>query len=214
MKYVNVNGADFNLRFDTFINHSAADSIEQAISRLRGALDEKQVKKAAQYARSRSFRAAKALGAKMAREVYTARASAIKNRFIASSHDNGAEGGLRFSGFPGLYMSEFMPRPGKPDAARPKKGVTVKVKRSGPRYVPPGKKPGGSKPFLAPIKKKGPELGVFVRYGKDRNMLFGPSPIQALLSHERQEKVRERIEEIFERRLEHELEARLAGFVK
>lgn len=214
MSYVNVNGADINLRFDTFIRHSAAKDIGQAILRLRGVLDERQIKQAVKSARSRSFKAAKTLGAKMARGVYTARSSAIKKRFLATTYNDGAEAGLHFSGFPGLNLIHFQARPNRLDAPRPKQGVSVKVKRAGSRHVPPGKKSGGSKPFVAPIKKRGSELAIFVRYGKERNMLYGPSPIQALLSHERQEKIRARMEEIFEKRLMHELDARLAGIVK
>ena len=215
MSYVNVNGADFNLRFDTSIAHHAGKDIEQAIRQLCGALDEKQIKKAVRSARSRSLKAGKTLGAKMAREEYTARSSAIKKRFKASTYNDGADAGLRFSGFPGLNLVHFLARPDKPDAPRPKRGVSVKVKRSGKRYVPTGKQDNSSKPFVAKIKKAGSELGIFVRYGKGkrRHMLYGPSPIQALQSPERQEKIRERIEEIFEKRLTHELDVCLQEIV-
>lgn len=212
-RYVNVNSADDKLRFDITMSLRGQKDVDKALSKLFGALDNKQIQKAILSARSRSLKAGRELGAKLAREVYTARKSAIKNRFSAKILNEGANAGVRFNGYPGLNLIHFLARPNKPDAPRPKKGVTVKVKRDGQRYVPPGKKPGGSKPFVARLKKKGSELGIFVRYGKDRNMLFGPSPIQALLNPMRQEKVKKRIEEMFVKRLEHELDARLKEIV-
>ena len=212
-RYVNVNSAEMGLRFDITMSLNGKKDVDKALAGLFGALDKKQIQKAIRSARSRSLKAGRELGAKLAREVYTARKSSIKNRFVATVLNGGQDAGVRFNGYPGLNLIHFLARPNSPDAPRPKKGVTVKVKRDGQRYVPPGKKPGGSKPFVARLKKKGSELGIFVRYGKDRNMLFGPSPIQALLNPKRQEKVRERIEEMFAKRLEHELEARLKGFV-
>lgn len=212
--YVNVNGADWGLRFDVSIEMNDQKDVDRAIASLASLLDEKQVKKAIRHARQRSLKAGKTLGAKLAREEYTARAAAIKKRFITTILNNGERAAVRFSGFPGLNLVHFLARPDKPDAPRPKKGVTVKVKRDGSRYVPSGKKPGGSKPFIAPIYKNRDEPGIFVRYGKDRNLLYGPSPIQALLSEDRQEKIRKRIEEIFEKRLIHELDVRLQGIVQ
>ena len=211
--YVNVNGADWDLRVDVSLSADGSRDIENALANLGGVLDEKQIKRAIYAARSRSLKAAQELGAKLAREEYTAKKSKIKNRFKGTMLNDGAQAGVRFTGFPGLNLIHFLARPNKPDAPRPKKGVTVKVKRDGGRYVPPGKKPGGSKPFIAPIYKNRPELGIFVRYGKERNMLYGPSPIQALQSPERQEKIRDRIAEIFEKRLVHELDVRLQGIV-
>lgn len=108
-----------------------------------------------------------------------------------------------------------MARPNTDTAKRPKRGVSVKIKRKGSRYVPKGKQENSSKPFVAKIKKAGPELAIFVRYGKGkrRHMLYGPSPIQALLPYEHQKQIKERMEEMFEERLEHEFYVRVQGIV-
>lgn len=216
MSYVNVNGADMGLRFDCSISLNGKKDIDKALAGIFGALDEKQIKKAIRSARSRSIKAGKELGAKLAREEYTARKSAIKNRFVATILGDGERAGVRFSGFPGLNLIHFLARPNTDTAPRPKRGVSVKVKRSGTRHVPSGKQDNSSKPFVAKIKKKGSEMGIFVRYGKGkkRHMLYGPSPIQALQSYERQEKIRERIDEVFASRLTHELDVRLKGIVR
>ena len=215
MSYVNVNGADMGLRFDFSMSLNGNKDIEKALANIFGALDGKQIQKSIRSARSRSLKAGKELGAKLAREEYTARKAAIKKRFIATILNGGSDAGLRFSGVPGLNLIHFMARPNTDTAPRPKRGASVKVKRSGGRYVPTGKQDNSSKPFVAKIKKGGSELGVFVRYGKGkkRHMLYGPSPIQALQSPDRQEKIRERIEEVFASRLTHELDVRLQGIV-
>ena len=181
--------------------------------------DIKQVRRAIFAARSRSLQAGKALGARLAREEYTAKASKIKNRMKATMVGDGRISGLLFSGNPGLNLAEFLPRPNRDTGPKPKKGVTVKVKRKGPRYVPQGK-PGmegkASKPFIAKLRKNDSEMGIFVRYGRGqkRHMLFGPSPIQALQDPERQDKIRQKIEDVFYSRLNHELWARYDGVVK
>ena len=215
MNYVNVNSADFGLRFDFSMSLNGKADVERELARIMGALDKKQIDKAIRHARQRSIKAGKALGAKLAREKYTARAGAIKNRMIATILGSGESAALRFSGFPGLNLIHFLARPNKPTVKKPKKGVTVKVKRDGPRYVPKGKQANSSLPFVAPIYKKGTEYGIFVRYGKGerRHMLFGPSPIQALQSHKYQAQIKARIGEVFVNRLQHELEVRLQGIV-
>lgn len=213
--YVNVNSGDWDLRVDVSLSANGSRDIEIALANLGAALDEKQIKRAIYAARSRSLKAAQEIGAKLAREVYTAKKSKIKNRFKGIILNNGALGGVRFTGFPGLNLIHFLARPNTDTAPRPKKGVSVKVKQAGARYVPKGKQGNSSKPFVAKIYKNRPEMGIFVRYGrgKKRHMLYGPSPIQALHSPERQEKIRDRIAEVFEKRLTHELDVRLQGIV-
>ena len=153
MSYVNVNGADMGLRFDFSMSLNGNKDIEKALANIFGALDGKQIQKSIRSARSRSLKAGKELGAKLAREEYTARKAAIKKRFIATILNGGSDAGLRFSGFPGLNLIHFMARPNTDTAPRPKRGASVKVKRSGGRYVPTGKQDNSSKPFVAKIKK-------------------------------------------------------------
>lgn len=195
---------------DCLIFLEGQDDFSKSLSALFAALDKKELGKAIRSARGRALTAGRALGAKLAREKYTARSAAIKQRLKVARVSDGGMTGIRFSGSPGLNLYQFMPRPST-SRERPKRGVTVKVKKAGSRHVAEGR---GSKPFLARIKKSSPDLGVFTRVGRQREMLFGPSPIQALQGLEYQEQIGERMEKIFRERLEHELEARLAGLVK
>lgn len=214
--YVNVNGADDKLRFDYCMSINGDRDINRALARLGNALSKKEIEKAIRAARFRSVRAGKTLGAKLAREKYTAKSHAIKRRFVATLVNNGAQAGVRFNGFPGMNMIHFMARPNTDVRPGPRRGVSVKIKRYGARYVPTGKQDNSSRPFVAKIYKNKSEMGIFVRYGrgKTRHMLYGPSPIQALLSRDYQGQIMDRMKDVFAQRLTHELEARVEGLVR
>lgn len=214
--YVNVDSSRVHEWISASIFIDGKEDVDRILSYISSISDQKLIKKAMFAARSRSLQAGKALGARLAREEYTAKASKIKKRMIATITRDGEDAALRFSGFPGMNLFEFLPKPNTDTGPRPKQGVSVKVKRKGPRYVPKGKQENSSKPFIAKIYKNGSDLGIFVRYGRGqkRHMLFGPTPIQALYSWERQDKIRVRIEDTFYKRFVHEIEARLDGYVR
>ena len=71
--------------------------------------------------------------------------------------------------------------------------------------------PGRSKSFI--IRKPQGGYGVFVRYGQQLEMLYGPSPVQALQTADAQELVVARAEEVFPERLQHEVDVILSGIV-
>ena len=169
---------------------------------------------------NRTLEAVRAEAVRMGREKYTAKAESLRKRAnIRRATRSTPVGVLELRGRKGISLIQFRAQPrqipnwkGVPvRQRRPKGGVTNLVKKSGRRKV---YAEGGNKPFVANVDG---HLGIWVRYpgGNGKiHMLFGPSPIQAMGGLESRERLQEKARETFEKRLQHEVNAILAGHVR
>lgn len=117
-----------------------------------------------------------------------------------------------------MSLIRFRPQPGTipnwkgvPVKQRqPRGGVSNLIKKGGRRKIYAR---GNNKPFLAKLSD---QVGVFVRQpGIDKlEMLYGPSPIQALGGQAGRERLQAKARETFEKRLRHEVDAILGGHMR
>lgn len=163
---------------------------------------------------NRTLEAVRTEAAKIARSAYTARQSKLfDNIFLRRAGRQRIDGTLILSGKKGVSLIHFQARPNMP-GKRTAVGVSAKVRRDGPRRV--RNLTGFTKPFI--MRKQQGGYGIFVR-SMDHGfrewgglqMLLGPSPIQALGRADSQEKLVAKADEVFSRRLAHEIDALLAG---
>lgn len=114
----------------------------------------------------------------------------------------------------GVSLIHFRAKPISPHAPRPSAGVSAQARRQGSRHPWQSDK-GGGKSFI--MRKKQGGYGVFVRHKaakKDSNgeekdafeMLFGPSPVQALQRKEVQERIVEVMEENFSKSINDQID--------
>lgn len=195
-----------------------AEGMDAAMARMRETLEavgEQKARAALARAINRTLTAVRAEAARIARTTYTARQKKLfDNIFINRAGRGKLEGVLEIHGSPGMSLIHFEATPNRPQrpAARPADGVSARILRSGSRKVARSHKSGGSKSFV--IRKPQGGYGVFVRHGQKLEMLFGPSPVQALQRADSQERMIERADEVFSRRLRHELDVLLSGIVR
>lgn len=153
------------------------------------------------------------LVAYIASQTYTAPAEKLHRETRIRKNPYMEEIVLRIYGGRGVSLMNYKPRPATPKE-HPAQGVSARVKRRGSAH-PWESRRGGSKSFIAPKENGG--FGVFVNHGvksvkivpgkrpgrtrkiykHELEMLYGPSPIQAVMRHDRQEEVRELIEDVF-----------------
>lgn len=165
---------------------------------------------------NRTLESVRAEAVRIGRETYTARAESLRKRAtLRRATGTTPRGVLELRGRRGMSLIHFRSRPGNvpnwkgvPVARRrPKEGASNLIKRGGRRNV---YAKGGNKPFLAKVSG---HVGVFVRRpGEDGlEMLYGPSPIQALGGRDSRRRLQAKARETFEKRLRHEVAAILAG---
>ena len=156
---------------------------------------------------NRSIQAAGTRATRIAKTAYTAQYDELR------ANRSNLEGALNITGRPGMSLIHFLPDPDvpQPPAARPAAGVSVQIKKKGARHPATSNVAGGSKSFI--IRKPQGGYGVFVRHGQQLEMLYGPSPVQALQTADAQEQVVARAEEVFPERLQHEVDVILSGIV-
>lgn len=163
---------------------------------------------------NRSIESARAVANRIGRNAYTARPDSLFERIaMQRANRSNLEGALNITGRPGMSLIHFLPDPDvpQPPAARPAAGVSVQIKKKGARHPATSNVAGGSKSFI--IRKPQGGYGVFVRHGQQLEMLYGPSPVQALQTADAQEQVVARAEEVFPERLQHEVDVILSGIV-
>lgn len=156
---------------------------------------------------NQSLASGRKAAAKEARRRYTAPFKKLfDNVRVERARGGTLKGAIEISGTRGVSLIHFRARPNTP-ATHPRQGVTAQARKAGPRRV--WRKAGASKPFI--MKKVQGGFGVFVRHGKSKfEMLYGPSPIQALQRHEAQEHVASAIEDAFGPLLNAEIDRALA----
>jgi len=145
------------------------------------------------------------------------------------SDDDGQEGVLEFTGSWGLHLYHFEPLPAIP-GRRPRGGVTTKVHQSGRRYAK--RLDGFDAPFI--MRRKQGDYGLFAHvtgtgWGSVRGaardepknlwknsvtMLWGPSPIQALMPEKTQQRIIDHASGVFTKNLRREVEALMASLTK
>ncbi|WP_300807631.1 hypothetical protein [uncultured Desulfovibrio sp.] len=195
-----------------------AEGMDAAMEHMRETLEavgEQKARAALARALNRTLTAVRTEATRIARTTYTARRKKLfDNIFISRAGRGKLEGVLEIHGSPGVSLIHFEATPNRPQrpAARPADGVSARILRSGSRKVARSHKSGGSKSFV--IRKPQGGYGVFVRHGQKLEMLFGPSPVQALQRADSQERLIERADEVFPRRLRHELDVLLSGLVR
>ena len=195
-----------------------AEGMDAAMEHMRETLEavgEQKARAALARALNRTLTAVRTEATRIARTTYTARRKKLfDNIFISRAGRGKLEGVLEIHGSPGVSLIHFEATPNRPQrpAARPADGVSARILRSGSRKVARSPKSGRSKSFI--IRKPQGGYGVFVRHGQELEMLFGPSPVQALQREDNQERMIERADEVFSRRLRHELDVLLSGLVR
>lgn len=159
---------------------------------------------------------------------YTARPRKLFENMDIGYHsdDDGQEGVLEFTGSWGLHLYHFEPLPAIP-GRRPRGGVTTKVHQGGKRYA--RRESGFDAPFV--MRRKQGDYGLFMHvsgtgWGSKKNngvldqwknsveMLWGPSPIQALMPEETQQRIIDHASGVFTKNLRREVEALLASLTK
>lgn len=167
----------------------------------------------------------------VAQNTYTATPKKLfDNMDIAyRSHDDGQEGELEFTGAWGLHRYHFEPLPSIP-GRRPRGGVTTRVLKRGKRYAK--ELDGFDAPFI--MRRRQGDYGLFAHvsgsgWGSVRGsarqdpknlwknsveMLWGPSPIQALMPRMRQQQIIDHAADVFTRQLHKEVDALLASLTK
>lgn len=166
--------------------------------------------KACRVALRAALASARKEAASIARDTYTARKATLFDRIEADY----AGGKLTLHGTFGLSLYHFKPSQAKPGKG-PAGGVTSQVKRKGPRYAHRDPRFSHGAPFVMAKRQGG--YGIFVRRTggklpgwKGVHMLFGPSPIQALMRADKQALVAERATETFREKIEREIDKLLA----
>ena len=168
---------------------------------------------------NRTLETVRAEAVRIGREKYTARAESLRKRAgIRRATRTSPVGVLDLRGRKGMSLIHFRPQPGViPDwkgvpvkRRQPKGGVSNLIKKGGRRKV---YATGDNKPFLAKVTD---HVGIFVRQpGTDKlEMLYGPSPIQAIGGQASRERLRATARETFEKRLRHEVNAILSGNIR
>ena len=164
------------------------EAAEQLLGTLAG-LKSQGVQKAIQRASKRAATAARTAGTKSIRSIYTMKAGNLKARTQIRKEDDGTTILVRGSTEP---VSRYK-------ASKRKDGVFVAIKRDG----------GGRVPRSFTLN------GHFVaRAGKERypvKGLYGPAVPQLFGNPEVMEEMQERGQEVFNSRLQHELERLLGG---
>lgn len=166
--------------------------------------------KACRMALRVALTAARKEAANVARTTYTARKSKLFDRIEVDY----AGGRLTLRGAFGMSLYHFKPNPNKP-GTRPAGGVTSQVKRGGPRYAHRDRRFSHGAPFVMAKQQGG--FGIFVRRTgnfpgwKGVHMLFGPSPIQALMRADKQALVAEQATETFRENIERQIDNLLAA---
>lgn len=162
---------------------------------------------------------------------YTARPRKLFENMDIGYHsdDDGQEGVLEFTGSWGLHLYHFEPLPAIP-GRRPRGGVTTKVHQKGRRYAK--ELDGFDAPFI--MRRKQGDYGLFAHvtgtgWGSVRGaarqetknlwknsvtMLWGPSPIQALMPEKTQQRIIDHAAGVFTQNLRREVEALLASLTK
>ena len=160
---------------------------------------------------NRTLESVRTEAVRIGQQKYTAKTESLRKRAtIKRARNDYPIGVLDVRGRKGLSLFNFRPSPravpnwkGVPvRKRRPKAGVSSLVKKGGRRKVYGG--PGASKPFL--MKTDSGHTGIFVRRNKKIEMLYGPSPIQALGGQESRERLQKKADETFTKRLQHEVE--------
>lgn len=164
------------------------EAAEQLLGTLAG-LKSQGVQKAIQRASKRAATAARTAGTKSIRSIYTMKSGNLKARTQIRKEDDGTTILVRGSTEP---VSRYK-------ASKRKYGVFVAIKRDG----------GGRVPRSFTLN------GHFVaRAGKERypvKGLYGPAVLQLFGNPEVMEEMQERGQEVFNSRLQHELERLLGG---
>lgn len=169
---------------------------------------------------NRTLESVRAEAVRMGRERYTARAESLRKRaVIRRATRTSPVGVLELRGRKGMSLIHFRPQPGTipqwkgipVKQRRPKGGVSNIVKKGGGRRKVYAK--GDNKPFLAKVTD---HVGIFVRQpGTNKlEMLYGPSPIQAIGRQDSRERLQAKARETFEKRLRHEVDAILLGHAR
>lgn len=194
------------------------EGVEAAMAQVRDALDAlggQRSGAALARAFNRSLQAGRSEAAAIARKAYTARKKKLFDSiFLRRATYSRLEATLELSGSPGVSLIHFKAQPDTqlPPAKRPAGGVTAQIKRGGSRRAYNGKD-GTGESFV--LRKKQGGHGVFVRSRrKSLEMLFGPSPVQALQRKDDQERVMARMESVFQTRFKHEIDVLLSGIVR
>lgn len=215
---------------DKFISISTP-GLDQAVKRAMNALTGmEQVHKshALRRALEKAVGVAKQDARYVAQKTYTATPKKLfENMGIGyHSNDDGQEGVLEFTGSWGLHLYHFEPLPAIP-GRRPRGGVTTKVHQGGKRYA--RRESGFDAPFI--MRRKQGDYGLFMHvsgtgWGSKKNkgvldqwknsveMLWGPSPIQALMPEETQQRIIDHAAGVFTKNLRREVEALLASLTK
>lgn len=194
-----------------------SEGMDVALGRMQDVLEAlggKEAGIAIARALNRSIQAAGTRATRIAKTAYTAQYDELRaNLEIRRANRSNLEGALNITGRPGMSLIHFLPDPDvpQPPAARPAAGVSVQIKKKGARHPATSNVAGGSKSFI--IRKPQGGYGVFVRHGQQLEMLYGPSPVQALQTADAQEQVVARAEEVFPERLQHEVDVILSGIV-
>lgn len=162
---------------------------------------------------------------------YTARPRKLFENMDIGYHsdDDGQEGVLEFTGSWGLHLYHFEPLPAIP-GRRPRGGVTTKVHQGGKRYA--RRESGFDAPFV--MRRRQGDYGLFAHvtgtgWGSVRGsareepknlwknsvtMLWGPSPIQALMPEKTQQRIIDHAAGVFTQHLRREVEALLASLTR
>ncbi len=177
------------------------------------------IEKATDRALNHALKAVRAEGVRIAREKYTAKARAVRARIkIHRVSIKNARGEVFFSGKVGEPAGEFDIRPRRapnwkgvnPRERKPAAGILARFIRDGAFSAVEG--PHGEKSFLAPFGGSG-KIYVWYRRTSERSgarkqvadkgmrMLFGPSPIQALLSVDARDRLAEYGQDDFRKQL-------------
>lgn len=215
---------------------SCGGSVERALERLREnieALGGAGADKAVMAAMKKTLRELKKEAGRTARDAYTYyRKNGMFSDadILLASRGSRSQGMLALKGNIGESLIHFHPQPGIPNAGekilRPREGVSIMIKKSGSkRYVPIKK--GFGRPFI--MKKKQGGYGVFAaKEGAGREsfrgqskrkkgffwksevqMLFGPSPIQAVGREDNAKRLIDFAEWRYEMVLKEELEKQI-----
>ncbi len=197
--------------------HGDFEKALRQVERTLSLLDAKAARTVMARAERRAMTSGRAVATRIARRTYTARSQKLFDAIFVSRSDSGAGVGsvLHIQGSRGVHRIHFKAIPNTVTSRLPARGVLTQVKRGGRRYVPT--LPGYDKPFI--MRRKQGDYGMFFRKtgtGKgdqwgNIEQAWGPSPIQALLPEEAQDEVMDRIQETFEKRLAHEIDALLSG---
>ena len=205
--------------------------LDQAVKRAMNALiGMEQVHKSHVLRRAleKSVNVAKQDARNVAQKTYTATPKKLFENMDIGYHsdDDGQEGVLEFIGSWGLHLYHFEPLPAIP-GRRPRGGVTTKVHQGGKRYA--RRESGFDAPFV--MRRKQGDYGLFMHvsgtgWGSKKNkgvldqwknsveMLWGPSPIQALMPEETQQRIIDHASGVFTKNLRREVEALLASLAR